>query len=111
MGSAIANATTNRNSALRVSADHDNRKVRKNLRDRLLITAPPDATRSATDEAIRVVIDDDLTRGGVHAHFRTEIQDRSFTTATTDIAWSYGTGVPISRTAAEVALIRCGRNP
>lgn len=70
------------------------------------ITVPLSAPRCATDDAIRIVLDD-LTRGGVHAHFGTEIGGRSF--AATDIAWSFGSGTAISGTAADLALSLCGR--
>jgi hypothetical protein len=71
------------------------------------ITVPLGAPRCATDDAIRIVLDD-LTQGGVHAHFGTEIQGRSF--SATDIAWSFGAGTAVSATAAELALNLCGRS-
>jgi uncharacterized protein (TIGR03083 family) len=70
------------------------------------ITVPLGETRCATDDAVRIVLDD-LTEGGVHAHFGTEIQGRAFNA--TDIAWSFGTGIAVSSTAADLALSLCGR--
>jgi uncharacterized protein (TIGR03083 family) len=70
------------------------------------ITVPLGEPRCATDDAIRTVLDD-LTGGGVHAHFGTEIEGRHF--IATDIDWSYGTGAPVSDTATALALGLCGR--
>jgi uncharacterized protein (TIGR03083 family) len=71
------------------------------------ITVPLGEPRCATDEAMRIVLDD-LTHGGVHAHFGTDTEGRAF--SATDIDWSYGTGNKVSGTAADLALSLCGRN-
>lgn len=70
------------------------------------ITVPLGEPRCASDNAIRVVLDD-LTEGGIHAHFGTEVQGRSF--EATDIAWSFGRGTSTSGPAADLALFLCGR--
>jgi uncharacterized protein (TIGR03083 family) len=70
------------------------------------ITVALGEPRCATDDAIRIVLDD-LTEGGVHARFGTETQGRSFNA--TDIAWSFGTGTAVWGTAADLALSLCGR--
>ena len=59
---------------------------------------PPDAT-------IRVVLDD-LTRGGVDAHFGTSIEGRL---QATDLDWSYGSGLALRGAAEDLALLLCGR--
>ena len=70
------------------------------------ITVPLGESRSASDVAIRTVLDD-LTEGGGHAHFDTAIEGRQL--HATDIDWSYGSGLPLSGTAADLALHLCGR--
>jgi uncharacterized protein (TIGR03083 family) len=70
------------------------------------ITVPLDEPRRASDAAIHTVLDD-LTAGGGHAHFGTDIQGR--TLLTTDIDWSYGSGPQLRGTAADVTLHICGR--
>jgi len=70
------------------------------------ITAPLGESRRASDTAIRTVLDD-LTDGGAHAHFGTDVQGRSL--HATDIDWSYGSGPQLSGTAADLALHICGR--
>jgi uncharacterized protein (TIGR03083 family) len=71
------------------------------------ITVPLGEPRCVTDEAIRVVLDD-LTGGGMHARFGTDIEGCAF--RATDIDWSYGTGNHVSRSATDLALGLCGRN-
>src|SRR5438270_12500105 len=70
------------------------------------ITVPLGEPRRASDAAIRTVLDD-LTEGGGHAHFGTDIQGRRL--HATDIDWSYGSGPQLSGTAADLALHICGR--
>ena len=70
------------------------------------ITVPLGEQRRASDAAIRTVLDD-LTEGGGHAHFGTDIRGRSLRAA--DIDWSYGSGPELSGTAADLALHICGR--
>jgi uncharacterized protein (TIGR03083 family) len=70
------------------------------------ITVPLSEPRRASDTAIRTVLDD-LTEGGGHAHFGTDIHRRRL--HATDIDWSYGSGPQLSGTAAELALHICGR--
>jgi uncharacterized protein (TIGR03083 family) len=70
------------------------------------ITVPLAEPRRTSDTAIRTVLDD-LTEGGGHAHFGTDIQRRRL--HATDIDWSYGSGPQLSGTAADLALHICGR--
>jgi uncharacterized protein (TIGR03083 family) len=70
------------------------------------ITVPLSEPRSASDTAIRIVLDD-LTEGGGHAHFGTDVQGRGL--HATDIDWSHGSGAQLSGTAADLALHICGR--
>jgi len=70
------------------------------------ITVPLRARRLPSDTALRIVLDD-LTAGGGHANFGTDIQGRSLQAA--DIGWSYGSGSLLSGTAADLALHICGR--
>jgi uncharacterized protein (TIGR03083 family) len=70
------------------------------------ITAPLGQARCASDAAIRVVLDD-LTVGGGHAHFGTDIEGQNL--HTTDIDWSHGSGAELRGTAADVTLHLCGR--
>jgi uncharacterized protein (TIGR03083 family) len=71
------------------------------------ITVPLAATRCATDDALRVVLDD-LTAGGAHGHFGTDISGRML--EATNLDWSFGTGAPLRATAEDLALHICGRN-
>ena len=70
------------------------------------VTVPLGEPRQASDTAIRTVLDD-LTEGGGHAHFGTDLQGR--TLHATDIDWTYGSGPQLSGTAADLALHLCGR--
>jgi len=70
------------------------------------ITVPLSETRRTSDTAIRTVLDD-LTGGGAHTHFGTDIDERSL--RATDIDWSYGSGPQVSGTATDLALHLCGR--
>jgi uncharacterized protein (TIGR03083 family) len=70
------------------------------------ITVPLREPRRASDAAIRTVLDD-LTAGGAHAHFGTDIQGRSL--HATDIDWSYGSGPQLRGEAEDLALHICGR--
>lgn len=69
-------------------------------------TAALGAPRCSSDDAMRIVLDD-LTTGGVHAHFGTELPSR--TLRATDIDWSFGAGPDLSGSAADIALFLCGR--
>jgi uncharacterized protein (TIGR03083 family) len=62
--------------------------------------------RRVPERAIRVVLDD-LTRGGVHAHFGTDINGRHL--RTTDLDWFYGSGSLLRGTGEDIALVLCGR--
>ena len=62
--------------------------------------------RRVPEQAIRVVLDD-LTRGGVHAHFGTDINGRYL--RTTDLDWFYGAGSLLRGTGEDIALALCGR--
>ena len=70
------------------------------------ITVPLGRPRRPTDPTLVVVLDD-LTRGGVHAHFGTDISKHAF--RATDIDWSYGTGPVLSGPASDIALHLCQR--
>jgi uncharacterized protein (TIGR03083 family) len=70
------------------------------------VTVPLGVPRRPPDETIRVVLDD-LTEGGVHAHFGTGIDGRSL--QATDLDWSYGSGPALRGAAADLALVLCGR--
>ena len=70
------------------------------------VTVPLGEPRQASDTAIRTVLDD-LTEGGGHAHFGTDLQGR--TLHATDIDWTYGSSPQLSGTAADLALHLCGR--
>ena len=62
--------------------------------------------RHVADAAMRVVLDD-LTRGGVHEYFGTDIDGHRL--EATDLDWSYGKGTPLCGTAEDLALTLCGR--
>jgi uncharacterized protein (TIGR03083 family) len=70
------------------------------------VTVPLGVPRLAPDETIRVVLDD-LTEGGGHEHFGTDIARRSL--QATDLDWSYGSGPPLRGAAEDLALTICGR--
>ena len=70
------------------------------------VTAAIDAPRCSTDAAMRMVLDD-LTAGGVHAHFGVELP--AATLHADDIDWSFGAGPTVTATAAEIALHLSGR--
>jgi hypothetical protein len=70
------------------------------------ITVPLHEQRVASDTALRVVLDD-LTAGGGHSNFGTDVGGRGL--HATDIDWSFGFGAPRSGSAAALALLLCGR--
>jgi uncharacterized protein (TIGR03083 family) len=70
------------------------------------ITVPLGEPRCASDAALVIVLDD-LTRGGVHDNFGTDISGRAL--EATDIEWSFGTGTPLRGMAEDLALDLCGR--
>jgi uncharacterized protein (TIGR03083 family) len=70
------------------------------------ITVPLGEPRRSPDSTIRIALDD-LTRGGGHAHFGTDISGR--TLSATDIDWSYGSGPPLRGSAEDLVLHMCGR--
>ena len=71
------------------------------------VTAAVGARRCTDDEAMRIVLDD-LTAGGVHKHFGTELPAR--TLRATDVDWSFGTGPDLAAPAEDIALHLCGRS-
>ena len=71
------------------------------------VTVPLGVPRRSPDATIRVVLDD-LTAGGVQAHFGTAIEGRSL--QATDLDWSYGAGPALRGPAEYLALVMCGRN-
>ncbi len=70
------------------------------------ITVPLGVSRRSPDETLRAVLDD-LTRGGMHAHFGFDLDGLSL--RATDMDWSFGSGTPISGAAEDLALLVCGR--
>lgn len=70
------------------------------------ITVPLDVDRRASDETIRMVLDD-LTEGGTHAHFGFDLNGIQL--RATDIDWSYGSGTPVTGAAGDLAAFVCGR--
>lgn len=70
------------------------------------ITTALDRPRSCADPVMGRVLDD-LTAGGMHAHFDVDLDGLRLTAD--DLPWSYGSGSPISSTAADLALLVCGR--
>jgi uncharacterized protein (TIGR03083 family) len=70
------------------------------------VTSPLDESRRASDTAMHSVLDD-LTAGGGHAHFGTDIQGRSLRAI--DLDWSYGSGPQLAGTAVDLALHICAR--
>jgi uncharacterized protein (TIGR03083 family) len=70
------------------------------------ITVPLGVKRCASDEALRIVLDD-LT-GGTHIHFGFDLAGIKLQAA--DMDWSFGSGTPIRGTAEDLALLICGRN-
>ena len=70
------------------------------------VTVPLGVPRRSPDATIRVVLDD-LTAGGVQAHFGTSIEGRSL--QATDLDWSYGSGPVLRGPAGYLALVMCGR--
>jgi uncharacterized protein (TIGR03083 family) len=70
------------------------------------VTVPLDQPRTASDHALRVVLDD-LTAGGGHEHFGVAIEGR--TLRATDLDWSHGSGPELTGTAEDLALAMCGR--
>ena len=71
------------------------------------VTVPLGVPRRSPDATIRVVLDD-LTAGGVQAHFGTSIEGRSL--QATDLDWSYGSGQALRGPAEYLALVMCGRS-
>lgn len=70
------------------------------------VTVPLGEPRQPPEATIRIVLDD-LTRGGIHAHFGTDLSGRALRAS--DIDWSYGSGSPLVGSAADLALYLCGR--
>jgi uncharacterized protein (TIGR03083 family) len=70
------------------------------------VTVPLGAKRRSPDDTIRVVLSD-LTEGGIHDHFGTDIKGR--TLEASDIDWSYGSGPLLRGRAEDLALVLCGR--
>jgi hypothetical protein len=70
------------------------------------VTVPLGVPRRSPDATIRVVLED-LTGGGVQAHFGTSIEGRCL--QATDLDWSYGSGPVLRGPAGYLALVLCGR--
>lgn len=69
-------------------------------------TVPLGLRRSASDEVMRIVLDD-LTQHGIHEHFETSIDSRRLEAS--DLDWSYGSGETLTGSSADLALALCGR--
>jgi len=69
-------------------------------------TGPLGISRPGPEENIRIILDD-LTRGGVHTNFGTDIQGRRL--VATDLDWSYGSGAELRGTSEDIVLAICGR--
>jgi len=70
------------------------------------ITVPLGESRRCPDATISIVLDD-LTRGGAHAHFGTDLGGRKL--QATDIDWTFGSGPPLEATAERLVLQLTGR--
>ena len=70
------------------------------------ITVPLGAERLSPDDTIRAVLDG-LTRGGIHAHFGTDLTGIEL--RATDLDWSFGSGRLVTGAAQDIALDICGR--
>jgi uncharacterized protein (TIGR03083 family) len=70
------------------------------------VTVPLGERPAASDDAIRVVLDD-LTRGGVNQVFGVDIGGRALTA--TDLDWTYGEGSPLVGAAGDLAAHLAGR--
>lgn len=70
------------------------------------VTVPLGVPRLSPDDTIRIVLDD-LTKGGAHEHFGSNIEGRSL--QATDLDWSYGSGPALHGAAEDLALVLCGR--
>jgi uncharacterized protein (TIGR03083 family) len=71
------------------------------------VTVPLGVGRRSPDDTIRIVLDD-LTSGGIHEHFGAKIEGRAL--VATDLDWSYGSGEELRGSAADIALVLCGRS-
>ena len=71
------------------------------------ITVPLRRARLASDETIRMILED-LTLGGIHRNFGIEIEGRSFEAI--DIGWTFSSGQLLRGKAEDIALALCGRS-
>lgn len=71
------------------------------------VTVPLGAARLAPDSTIRVILDD-LTEGDVNERFGIDIAGRHL--QATDLDWSFGAGPVLRGSAADLALVICGRS-
>jgi len=70
------------------------------------VTVPVGATRISPEATMCIVLDD-LTEGGTHQHFGTDVAGRRL--EATDLDWSWGSGPALRGTAADLVLVLCGR--
>ena len=70
------------------------------------MTVALDQPRCATDKTMRIVLDN-LTRGGVHGHFGTDISSRTLTA--TDLDWTFGHGPVLRGPVDALASAICAR--
>ncbi len=69
-------------------------------------TVPLGLKRGAQEESVRVVLEG-LTAGGAHEYFGFDIQGLEL--QATDLDWSFGSGDLVRGSAADLALLICGR--
>jgi uncharacterized protein (TIGR03083 family) len=70
------------------------------------VTVPLGLKRGAPQESVRFVVDA-LTVGGAHEYFGFDIAGREL--QATDMDWRFGSGKPVRGSAADLALLICGR--
>lgn len=70
------------------------------------VTVPLGVPSAASEKAIGQVLEQ-LTRGGAHEHFGTDIEGRRF--EATEVDWSFGSGQVERAPAAEILLRLAGR--
>lgn len=71
------------------------------------VTVPLGIEGTTSGEALRIVLED-LTEGGTHQHFGTDLSGRKL--EATNVTWSFGTGRILRGSASDLALMLCGRD-
>jgi uncharacterized protein (TIGR03083 family) len=70
------------------------------------VTVPLGDRRRPPDATLKTVLED-LTIGGTHEYFGTDLSGRKL--EATDLEWSYGSGPLLRGAAADLVLVLCGR--